>query len=92
MADILVYALHYEGAITKNSLGAVSAGARLASELGGECHAIVGGGDDLTDEHAFEAAADLGGAGVLVGPRRATAARFRLDGVAEVAAWLRAAA
>jgi electron transfer flavoprotein alpha subunit len=52
MADILVYALHYEGAINKNSLGAVSEGARLASELGGECHAIVVGGEDLTDELA----------------------------------------
>src|SRR3954452_425098 len=50
MADILVYALHYEGAINKNSLGAVSEGARLASEIGGECHAVVVGGDDLTDE------------------------------------------
>jgi electron transfer flavoprotein alpha subunit len=50
MPDILVYALHYEGAINKNSLGAVSEGARLASEIGGECHAIVVGGDDLTDE------------------------------------------
>ncbi len=52
MANILVYALHYEGAINKNSLGAVSEGARLASELGGECHAIVVGSDDLTDELA----------------------------------------
>ena len=38
--------------INKNSLGAVSEGARLASELGGECHAIVVGdkaglGDDV---------------------------------------------
>jgi electron transfer flavoprotein alpha subunit len=41
--DILVYALHYEGAFNKNSLGAVSEGARLASEIGGECHAIVVG-------------------------------------------------
>jgi trehalose 6-phosphate phosphatase len=49
-------------------------------------------GDDLTDEHAFEAAAELGGAGVLVGAPRDTAARYRLAGVAEVAAWLRAAA
>jgi trehalose 6-phosphate phosphatase len=49
-------------------------------------------GDDLTDEHAFEAAAALGGAGILVGPERATAARFRLDGVNEVAEWLKAAA
>ena len=48
--DILVYALHYEGAINKNSLGAVSEGARLAQQLGGECHAIMVGegiSDDL---------------------------------------------
>lgn len=43
MANILVYALHYEGEINKNSLGAVSEGARLASEIGGECHAILVG-------------------------------------------------
>ena len=48
--DILVYALHYEGEFNKNSLGAVSEGARLAKELGGECHALVLGGDGLTDE------------------------------------------
>jgi len=50
MADILTYVLHYEGELNKNSLGAVSEGARLAGELGGECHALVLGGDDLTDE------------------------------------------
>lgn len=49
-------------------------------------------GDDLTDEHAFEAAADLGGAGILVGPPRESAARYRLDDVAAVAAWLGEAA
>jgi len=49
-------------------------------------------GDDLTDEDAFEAAAGLGGAGVLVGPERPTAARWRLDGVAGVTGWLEAAA
>jgi electron transfer flavoprotein alpha subunit len=43
MSGILVYALHYEGAFNKNSLGAVSEGARLAGELGTECHAIVVG-------------------------------------------------
>jgi electron transfer flavoprotein alpha subunit len=43
MADILVYALHYEGAINKNSLGAVSEAARLASQIGGEAHAVVVG-------------------------------------------------
>lgn len=51
MSNILVYALHYEGAINKNSLGAVSEGARLASELGGECHAIVVG-DGVPDDLA----------------------------------------
>ncbi len=43
MPDILVYALHYDGAFNKNSLGAVSEAARLAGELGGEAHAIVVG-------------------------------------------------
>jgi electron transfer flavoprotein alpha subunit len=41
--NILVYALHYEGAINKNSLGAVSEASRLASQIGGEAHAIVVG-------------------------------------------------
>jgi len=45
-------------------------------------------GDDLTDEHAFRAAEALGGFGVLVGPMRETAARYRLDGVPEVMDWL----
>lgn len=49
-------------------------------------------GDDLTDEHAFEAAVAMEGAGILVGPPRETAARYRLDSVAAVAAWLEAAA
>ena len=49
-------------------------------------------GDDLTDEHGFAAAAELGGAGILAGPMRETAARYRLASVAEVAAWLRLAA
>src|SRR3954452_22129229 len=51
MADILVYALHYEGAFNKNSLGAVSEAARLAADIGGEAHALVlGSTDELTDE------------------------------------------
>ena len=53
MSGILVYALHYEGAFNKNSLGAVSEGARLASQLGTECHAIVVGeavSDDLAGQ------------------------------------------
>src|SRR4051812_27685646 len=50
MSNILVYALHYEGAFNKNSLGAVSEASRLAGELGGEAHAVVVGAgisDDL---------------------------------------------
>ncbi len=50
MADVLTYVLHYEGAFNKNSLGAVSEGSARAAEIGGECHAVVVGGDDLTDE------------------------------------------
>ena len=51
MADILVYALHYEGAFNKNSLGAVSEAAKLAAEIGGEAHALVlGDKAELTDE------------------------------------------
>jgi trehalose 6-phosphate phosphatase len=49
-------------------------------------------GDDLTDEHAFDAAAALGGAGILVGAARESAALYRLNDVDEVAAWLSQAA
>nr|WP_314431806.1 trehalose-phosphatase [uncultured Brevundimonas sp.] len=45
-------------------------------------------GDDLTDEHGFEAAETLGGFGVLVGPERPTAARYRLENVVAVLDWL----
>src|SRR3974390_470421 len=58
MANILVYALHYEGAINKNSLGAVSEGAKLAGELGGEAHAIL-----LGEGVPHELAASLGNYG-----------------------------
>ena len=50
MADVLTYVLHYEGEFNKNSLGAVSEGAARAKEIGGECHVLVLGGDDLTDD------------------------------------------
>jgi electron transfer flavoprotein alpha subunit len=58
MSGILVFALHYEGAFNKNSLGGVSEAARLASELGAEAHAVVIG--DVSDELA----ATLGNYGV----------------------------
>ncbi len=50
MTNILVYVLHKDGEFNKNSLGAVSAGAKLAGELGGEAHAVVVGGDDLSSD------------------------------------------
>src|SRR5207302_81232 len=50
MSGILTYALHYEGEFNKNSLGAVSEGAKLAKEIGGDAAVVVVGGDDLTDE------------------------------------------
>lgn len=48
-------------------------------------------GDDLTDEDAFEAARELGGAGILVGDERPTKAVYRLENVTGVLDWLAAA-
>lgn len=45
-------------------------------------------GDDVTDEDGFVAANRLGGSSVLVGPERATQARWRLPDVAAAARWL----
>jgi electron transfer flavoprotein alpha subunit len=58
VANILIYALHYEGAINKNSLGAVSEGARLAGERGGEAHVLM-----LGEGIPEELAASLGSHG-----------------------------
>ncbi|MCD9086174.1 trehalose-phosphatase [Stenotrophomonas sp. SY1] len=49
-------------------------------------------GDDLTDEHGFGIAAQLGGHGVLVGARTHSLARYALADVAAVHAWLHNAA
>jgi hypothetical protein len=57
MGDILVFALHYEGAFNKNSLGAVAKAAELAGRLGGEAHALVLGNP------SEELCASLGGYG-----------------------------
>jgi trehalose 6-phosphate phosphatase len=48
-------------------------------------------GDDLTDEDGFRAANALGGFGVVVGPRRPTAASYALADVEAARAWLTAA-
>jgi trehalose 6-phosphate phosphatase len=45
-------------------------------------------GDDVTDEEGFVAAAELGGAGILVGVPRPTAASFCLEQVAAVRHYL----
>jgi trehalose 6-phosphate phosphatase len=45
-------------------------------------------GDDTTDEDAFEAVAAVGGLGVLIGPERKTAARYRLPSPGAFRAWL----
>ncbi|HEX8204483.1 MAG TPA: electron transfer flavoprotein subunit alpha/FixB family protein [Solirubrobacteraceae bacterium] len=53
MAGILTYALHYEGAFNKNSLGAVTEAGKLAQQLGTEAHAVVVGEgvpDDLASQ------------------------------------------
>ncbi len=47
-------------------------------------------GDDLTDEDGFKAAQELGGLGVLAGPRRPTSAQRQLAGVEQVRDWLQA--
>ncbi|HEY4094747.1 MAG TPA: electron transfer flavoprotein subunit alpha/FixB family protein [Baekduia sp.] len=58
MSNILVYALHYEGAFNKNSLGAVAEASRLAGELGGEAHAVMVG-----ESISGDLAGQLGGYG-----------------------------
>ncbi|MFC0679882.1 trehalose-phosphatase [Lysobacter korlensis] len=45
-------------------------------------------GDDLTDEHGFEAVNDLGGIAVLVGTRTPTAAGFCIETPTALRAWL----
>ena len=80
MSGILVYALHYDGAFNKNSLGAVSEGARLAAELGSECHAIVVG-EGISDDLASPLGAYGATQGVpRRGPRGPRTAGRRRDG------------
>src|SRR5215470_5909111 len=83
MSGILVYALHYEGAFNKNSLGAVSEGARLASELGTACHAIVVG-EDVSDDLAGQLGS-YGAAKVFRGNGPEGLAQPVVDAMAKVA-------
>jgi trehalose 6-phosphate phosphatase len=59
------------------------------ADMSGTCPIFIG--DDFTDEAGFAAVSELGGAGILVGPVRATAARYALADVAATLAWLEAA-
>jgi len=49
-------------------------------------------GDDLTDEAGFLVCSDAGGGGILIGPPRDTAARWRIADVAGFRNWLEEAA
>jgi len=60
----------------------------IAAELPFAGHQPVFLGDDDTDEPAMAAAARLGGAGILIGPPRPSAARYGLADVAAARAWL----
>ena len=85
MADILVYALHYEGAFNKNSLGAVSEGAKLASALGGEVHAVVLG-DGATDELCAQLGQLRGEHGSIASPGPEGLAQPVVDAMAQLVA------
>src|ERR1051325_4347383 len=76
MANILIYALHYDGAINKNSLGAVSEGAKLAAQIGGEAHAILLG-ENVPTELDASPARRAGPRGAQEGARRGGPGRAR---------------
>ena len=78
----MVFELKPQGANKGDALGAMMAEPPFA----GSRPVFIG--DDLTDEPAFEAAQDMGGAGILVGDRAPTSARFALASVDEALAWL----
>ncbi len=65
-----------------------SAIAKLMREAPFAGHIPFFAGDDLTDEPGFAVCEALGGAGILVGPQRPSAACFALEDVASVRAWL----
>ena len=62
--------------------------AALMSTAPFQGHMPIFVGDDVTDEAGFAWCEASGGAGVLVGPPRATAARYSLPDVAAVHSWL----
>jgi trehalose 6-phosphate phosphatase len=85
-AGSMVYELKAPWADKGTALAFLMAG----SEMTGAKPVFVG--DDLTDENGFVAAASLGGAGILVGAPRKSAAIYRIENVAATLAWLEAAA
>jgi trehalose 6-phosphate phosphatase len=49
-------------------------------------------GDDVTDEYGFAAVNELGGMSIRVGGAAGSAAKWQLTDVADLRAWLKAAA
>jgi trehalose 6-phosphate phosphatase len=78
----MVFELRMPGGDKGSALRLLSSGSAMAGRK------LIFIGDDDTDEAAFIVAAETGGAGILVGPERATAARFRLESVAATIDWL----
>jgi trehalose 6-phosphate phosphatase len=78
----MVFELRLRGANKGDALRAFMAEAPFI----GAIPAFIG--DDLTDEDGFEAAAALGGYGILVGKERPTLANHHLDSVDDVYRWL----
>ena len=80
----MVVELRVAGADKGSAIAALMAGPPFIG------HRPVFLGDDVTDEAGFARCVALGGAGILVGPARPTAATARLADVAAVRAWLAA--
>lgn len=78
----MVFELKPRGANKGDALRALMAALPFAGTL------PVFLGDDLTDEPAFGAAQEMGGAGVVIGDRAPTAANFRIASVEETLEWL----
>ena len=68
MTGVLVGVSHHEGAFHPSSLGMLSAGVRIAAELGSRCHAVVVGTPDELPEELCAALGRYGAQRVLRAP------------------------
>jgi trehalose 6-phosphate phosphatase len=91
LAEMRALERRHDGLLVEDKPFGVALHYRLAPHLADACSALAERlGDDANDEAGFAAAAQMAGCGILVGPERATAARWRLPSVAGTLAWLRA--